>query len=419
MIRRLALLLLIVLLSSPLWILVLVLEGSPQVLDTTSLSVNDMENAKRLLGENDPRRLRDGERRRVALTQRELNLLFRYLLPEPAAAHIALVPDLLTVAASLPIPNNPLGSWLNTELILVSGKHGLEPIALRAGALSLPGWMAAGLHALAEHLLLRRVPEYAAALESLESLEIGEGSLEVSYRWRAEFLEQLKNRGQQLVVSPELREGILAYYTTLERVSRTLPAGASLVQVLNPLFVEAARRSKNGVRAQDEHRALLLALGMAFRHSNPNRLTIDGEAPVAIVRGLPVTLAGRHDLAQHFVISAALAAGGGSRLADAMGVFKELSDSRGGSGFSFPDLLADRSGVVFAEQATGPAAPRIQRMLAQADDESLFMPPIDQLPEGLQDPEFRRRYEDLDTQAYNRVRGEVEQRIVGLALYRY
>jgi hypothetical protein len=96
--------LLIVLLSSPLWILVLVLEGSPQVLDTASLSVNDMENAKRLLGANDPRRLRDGERRRVALTQRELNLLFRYVLPEPAAAHIALMPDLLTVAASLPIP---------------------------------------------------------------------------------------------------------------------------------------------------------------------------------------------------------------------------------------------------------------------------------------------------------------------------
>lgn len=416
--RAIVLLLLVVVLSSPLWMLALVLETSPRIRDTASLSVDDMENAKRLLGENDPRRLRDGERRRVALTQRELNLLFRYLLPEPATARFVLASNLLTVAASLPAPDNPLGAWINTELILVSDGRGLEPIALRAGALSLPGWMTATLHALADRLLRARVPEYAAALESLESLQFNEGAVEIRYRWRTEFLEQLKDRGQQLVVPPAQRESILAYYATIARLSSTLPAGASLAQVLAPLFAEAAQRSKTGRSARDEHRALLLALGMAFQRANPNRLTAEGAPPVAIVRRLPVTLRGRHDLAQHFAISAALAAGGGSRLADVIGVFKELSDSRGGSGFSFPDLLADRAGVVFAEQVTGPAASGIQRVLAVTEDESLFMPPIDQLPEGLQDPEFRRRYEDLDTQAYDRVRNEVERRIVTLALYR-
>jgi hypothetical protein len=205
----------------------------------------------------------------------------------------------------------------------------------------------------------------------------------------------------------------------LAQMSPSLAAGVSLAEVLGPLFAEAARRSAAGADPEDENRALILALGLAIQGTSPNRLNPDGVAPVQTVRRLPVALQGRRDLAQHFTISAALAAGAGEKIADLAGVFKELSDSQGGSGFSFPDLLADRSGVVFAEQATGPAAPRIQRMLAQADDESLFMPPIDQLPEGLQDPEFRRRYEDLDTQAYNRVRGEVEQRIVGLALYRY
>ena len=41
-------------------------------------------------------------------------------------------------------------------------------------------------------------------------------------------------------------------------------------------------------------------------------------------------------------LSAAIAAAGGGVLADTIGVFKELDDSRGGSGFSFIDLLADR-----------------------------------------------------------------------------
>jgi hypothetical protein len=118
------------------------------------------------------------------------------------------------------------------------------------------------------------------------------------------------------------------------------------------------------------------------------------------------------------VISAALAAGGGSVLADAVGVFKELSDSQGGSGFSFPDLLADRAGVVMAETATGPGALSLQRAMAGSVDEALFMPPINDLPEGLQNLEFRSRYQDLDTQAYAQARRVLEERIAELALYR-
>ena len=109
---------------------------------------------------------------------------------------------------------------------------------------------------------------------------------------------------------------------------------------------------------------------------------------------------------------------GGSELADVIGVFKELSDSQGGSGFSFADLLADRAGVVLAEQTTGPAAARLQLALAGQIKESLFMPHIDRLPEGLQELEFRSRYEDLDTETYTLVQREIERRIGNLALYR-
>jgi len=86
-------------------------------------------------------------------------------------------------------------------------------------------------------------------------------------------------------------------------------------------------------------------------------------------------------LAQHFLISAGIAAAGGSRLADAVGLFKELDDSRSGSGFSFTDLAADRAGVRFAESATGPNAARLQGLLADKAEESLFMPRVRDLPE--------------------------------------
>ena len=48
---------------------------------------------------------------------------------------------------------------------------------------------------------------------------------------------------------------------------------------------------------------------------------------------------------RHLLISAARAAEGGGPLSDAIGVYKEVSDSRGGSGFSFNDLAADRAGT--------------------------------------------------------------------------
>ena len=66
----------------------------------------------------------------------------------------------------------------------------------------------------------------------------------------------------------------------------------------------------------------------------------------------------------------------------------------GGSGFSFPDLVADRA------------------------DETLFMPPIDRPPEGLQDTQLRRRHDNIDTAADDRVRSELERRIDALALHR-
>jgi len=116
-------------------------------------------------------------------------------------------------------------------------------------------------------------------------------------------------------------------------------------------------------------------------------------------RARTLTLQGRDDLAQHFLISAGIAAAGGSRLADAVGLFKELDDSRSGSGFSFTDLAADRAGVRFAESATGPNAARLQGLLADKAEESLFMPRVRDLPEFMPEDELVRRFGGVDSRS--------------------
>ena len=81
------------------------------------------------------------------------------------------------------------------------------------------------------------------------------------------------------------------------------------------------------------------------------------------------TLAGRHDLKQHFFISAGLQAASDANIAFTIGEFKELLDSdKGGSGFSFDDLAADRAGLRLAKRlllATPADMPSILARLKQ------------------------------------------------------
>ncbi|MBW1767294.1 MAG: hypothetical protein JRJ65_09625 [Deltaproteobacteria bacterium] len=133
-----------------------------------------------------------------------------------------------------------------------------------------------------------------------------------------------------------------------------------------------------------------------------------------------LTLRGRQDLALHFLVSAAIAVSAGGGMADFMGLFKEMDDSRGGSGFSFADLAADRAGVKFANAGTGSSfsANLLQQQMSGQLKEGDFMPRVDHLPEGIMELELKKKYKDLDSATYRIVDEEIERRIVACRVYR-
>jgi hypothetical protein len=132
-------------------------------------------------------------------------------------------------------------------------------------------------------------------------------------------------------------------------------------------------------------------------------------------RAPPVTLAGRQDSAQHFLVSAALAAEGGGPLADAIGLYKEVADSRGGSGFSFNDLAADRAGTRLGLLALrNPLA--LQARLAQGAREAELLPDVSDLPEFMREADFKRRYGGVDAPAYRQLMIDIEARLDRLPL---
>ena len=138
-------------------------------------------------------------------------------------------------------------------------------------------------------------------------------------------------------------------------------------------------------------------------------------------RGGGVDLRGRRDWCQHFLVSAALALVANEALSDEAGLLKEELDAgRGGSGFSFSDLLADRAGTLFALAATRDerSARQMQERLAGGFEIGEIFPPAADLPEGILDPELQAEYGGVGGEKYHAIRREIDRRLGSCAALR-
>jgi hypothetical protein len=178
-------------------------------------------------------------------------------------------------------------------------------------------------------------------------------------------------------------------------------------------------------------RAFLVALGVGLDRTDvlrSHRLTgwylrqieSDAERQRRLrVLGNP-TLKGRPDWLYHFAVSAALAALTGPAAAEAAGLYKELRDAEGGSGFSFADLAADYSGVFFARTllAPGPDAGRELTRIAEGFRGAALLPETSDLKEGLSRAELERRYGGPDDERFRRACAAVRRRVERLPAFR-
>jgi hypothetical protein len=396
------------------------LESAPLVEPAKQLSHRDIDRIKQLLEQHDPRHLQKQEIRTLSLTERDVNLLLEYAAPPTPVtrSRVDLQPDGMQARLTVKLPDNPLGGYLNisAEITDADGRIHIERLTL--GSLAVPGWLLEPLVRKGHRALLARHDEYRTATEAISSYRFHADRLVVVYQLDPLLVEQLRQRGKGFLFPEADSRRMLAYHEELARIAdRTASRRVSLAEVFPPLFRLAAARSTGHGEPQAENRALLLTLALHALGGNINRFIDVPHAPPS--RRLYPRVLGRHDLAQHYLVSAALTVSAGSGLAGAMGVFKELDDSRGGSGFSFADLLADRAGIRLAEMATGTdrQARLLQQRMSGPLSESDFMPAIDDLPEGIMELEFKHRYRDPDSENYRMVEAEIDQRLSRCPMY--
>jgi hypothetical protein len=197
-----------------------------------------------------------------------------------------------------------------------------------------------------------------------------------------------------------------------------IPEGdAGFAKLMEMAFAFAADNS-HGTDPVLPNRAAILALGVILgeeRVAKVAKREIDmKQQPEADKLRNRITLHGRHDLSQHFWVSAALAVLSDDTRSMSVGIAKEMMDSiPGGSGFSFVDLTADRAGTLFTVAATRDeeSARAMQAQIRGGVAIEDFVPdPLD-LPEGLSRDEFQAKYGGLGGEGTKKVVEEIRRRL--------
>jgi len=376
-----------------------------------------IERAKHIIKKNDPRTMKPGVLRTLTLSQEEVDLAVNYLASSYArgSSRIVLQPDKVILSASFELPSNPFGRFLNISALL-HGSDGFPVFdQLQIGQLPVPEWLADTLLEYALQLLSTR-EDYRIASDTIKKISVANGRFTVTYDWQANLPDRIRN----IMLPHEEQERLKAYQERLVEHDRSASDTTEmmLIDLMAPLFRLAAERSTNG-DAMAENRAAIMALAF-FVNGKEFGAIVPAVRDWPQPRSRVVLLDGREDFSQHFTISAAIAANVAAPLSDAIGLYKEIDDSRGGSGFSFSDIAADLAGTRFGELAVSnkESALRVQRKVTRGIRDSDILPKVVDLPEFMPEAEFRKRFGGIGSPVYKRMMDDIERRIAALPLYR-
>lgn len=404
------------------------LDDYPLVSAQQELQSQQLARVSQLIQQNNPQRLRAGELAKTTLSQRDLNLSLSYLtqkLPLPMVRNLASQLKLFDNSAyfqlSLPVPVPLLNGYLNLsgsfDVTDTADGQQYELSDLRLGKINLPEWLSQAISRQLHRQLQQQLPEYALLRQSLQRIEIEPQQLSLHYVVSRQVSNRMKTQLSARVVSAEFKQALLAQSQLLQGQLSASSARVKLDTVLQPMFALAAQRSQDG-DPQTENRAVFVAL--AGYMLNRDIAGLLGESRPSPIRAKKIYLQGRHDLSKHLVISAAITSLADSKLAELIGLDKEMVDSVDGSGFSFADLAADYAGIRLAEAATASRADaiRVQQILARPHSASLYMPEIKSLPAAMTDTEFAQRYQHTQSDRYQQTLVRINIAIDQLALYR-
>ncbi len=236
------------------------------------------------------------------------------------------------------------------------------------------------------------------------------------------------DEAEQPLVTPLVKETRDILEHLLQVAHRQNEAGAEpyVGDELTNFYVRQACQAAGRSRSANSKRAMLLALGIfmddgqmlrSFPGTGAFIRAVESESQREErlrVMGKP-TMRERRDLVKHFFVSAHLVVVGGAKTTAGAGLAKEMLDARGGTGFSFIDMAANRAGILFAERLLVKklSLAKLSRGF-HVDD---YLPTLVGLKEGLTTEDLQKSFGGPGQPTVVQQLDQIEQRVLSLPVY--
>jgi hypothetical protein len=407
---------------APFAIPLLILQRAPLVEENQQATFDDVSRAKNILKRFDPRSMDSTTTTKVNVTDTEISMAIgaalKHVTPVKGRVNATSYGVALRGTAKLPIPDTFVGRYVNVEAVIAPSDSGLEISSLSVGNIPVPTWVIKPVTIYALDWFMgagKGAPVYA----SVRSVAVARDLITVAFQPPPNLFADVKAAAHRVTQFDNV-ESIRVYYANI------IDTGRSGERLLTPYLRNAFALAKARSQTRDplkENRALILALALRFGDSRFTMLLSGVKTPklkASGVDGEDVTVQNRHDWVQHMTTSAGLQVAASSGISEFIGVAKEIKDAQETEGFSFGDLSADRTGARLAEVATASksSARKVQDALSTAVTESQFFSSNHGLPEDLKEEEFKARYGDVNTPAYNAQVRIIDERIANIQVYR-
>jgi len=393
------------------------ISNTPAIAVDWTLTHDDIVRAKKILYEGS--KTKPDEIGTIELTQPDINLAANYLFNHyrKSAVKIELKDNIVRFVVTMTLPKNYLGQYLNISFRFGNeGSNELPSLKkFKAGELLLPAKFSAFvIDNIIRHTSLNDY--FILASQPIKSIIIDQQKVTIKYNSSLENLIQAQNalaqgvNNNHLDIYQQKLTEVIAQHNSTWRLS--------LAELLKPLFTLAYQRS-NLESAIEENKLAIITINNYVNRKETKKFLSLPLATLNTDKRYPTFLYKRTDLAQHFIGSAAITASMNDQVSKAVGEEKELSDAQGGSGFSFVDLAADKAGTRFGEMATSSPenARKLQKKISEIKDYTDFMPDPSDLPEHMDNTEFKQRFESVDSVVYQELSKQIDERIVATPIY--
>lgn len=411
-------------------LVLLSLQSQPKTIQQHYISAQGAKQSQQLVRKLIASAKKQGQQR-IRINKNELDGLAALLhraVPQ-SAANVTLTRKALNASLSVTLPLPELIKYLNVSMRVLPSTKGLVIEQVNVGHLSLSGEHFITLVSVASDFFIK--PDLVNDILSIvKRVFISKSYVEFDVYLDTRLLERNNDKSLLMRLRDDLAlfgnaKEIAIYYQAIAQYAATQPPNASLGGFIREVFALAYQRTNENTDVIAQNQSAAMALIVYFGADRFELLVgdvIDDDKEQLIVRNKlrsNATLRGRNDLQKHFIYSMALQMFSTLGASDAIGEYKEFLDSnRGGSGFSFADLMADRAGTRFAQivVASENKAKRAQSLLLAITDETL-LPSIEGLNEGISKAEFEQTYRDINNQSYQQMLKEIDARLESIPLY--